>query len=222
MAKYNIYGHVLYSEIEYEKLMNMTERIFINSLINRVPSITEWVDNIWDVDHEYMIKTLEEIKRDIISQDTKTYLRFQKDIGEKTQLALIDEILKITNEDTDKFKINPIKNFKHIEKRYARKISQAYQTRLETIDNMDELEYLTEQVKNFHKLEQTIVYKNGMSVTPSTYLSMLYNVNLTRTGWNQTFKDAEYFEKDLMILETHPNSCPHCAPMQRQGLFENR
>lgn len=222
MAKYNIYGHVLYSEIEYEKLMNMTERIFINSLMNRVPSITEWVDNIWDVDHEYMIKTLEEIKRDIISQDTKTYLRFQKDIGEKTQLALIDEILKITNEDTDKFKINPIKNFKHIEKRYARKISQAYQTRLETIDNMDELEYLTEQVKNFHKLEQTIVYKNGMSVTPSTYLSMLYNVNLTRTGWNQTFKDAEYFEKDLMILETHPMSCPHCAPMQRQSLFKDR
>ena len=24
-------------------------------------------------------------------------------------------------------------------------------------------------------------------VTPSTYLSMLYNVNITRTGWNYTF-----------------------------------
>lgn len=215
MAKYNIYGHVLYSEIEYEKLMNMTERIFINSLMNRVPSITEWVDNIWTVDHEYMIKTLEEIKRDIIESDMRLYLRFKD-----TKINL-DEIISKTDKIPNLYKINRIETFKTIEQKYAKRMSRIYKERLETIDNMDEMEYLTEQVKNFHKLEQTIVYKNGMSVTPSTYLSMLYNVNLTRTGWNQTFKDAEYFEKDLMILETHPMSCPHCAPMQRQSLFKN-
>lgn len=219
MAKYNIYGHVLYSEIEYEKLMYMTEKIFIQSLMNRIPSITEWTTNIWDIDHEYMIQTLEEIKKDILTQDLRTSLKFQ--IDKETPLALIDEILKMTNEETDKFKINPIENFKHVEKKYAQKISKVYKKRLEEIDNWDEMTYLTEQVKNFHKLEQTIVYRNGMSVTPSTYLSMLYNVNLTRTGWNQTFKDAEYFDKDLMILETHRNSCPLCAPMQREGLFKN-
>lgn len=215
MAKYNIYGHVLYSEIEYEKLMNMTERIFINSLMNRVPSITEWVDNIWDVDHEYMIKTLEEIKRDIIESDMRLYLRFK---GTKINL---DEIILKTDKIPNLYKINRIETFKTVEQKYAKRMSRIYKERLETIDNMDEMEYLTKQVKDFHKLEQTIVYKNGMSVTPSTYLSMLYNVNLTRAGWNQTFKDADYFERDLMILETHPMSCPHCAPMQRQGLFEN-
>ena len=90
-----------------------------------------------------------------------------------------------------------------------------YKKRVEDIDNWDEMTYLTEQVKNFHNVEQTIVYKNGMRVTPSTYLSMLYNVNLTRTGWNQTFKDANYFEKDLVVLVPHPLSCPHC--LQYQG-----
>ena len=40
MAKYNIYGHVLYSEIEYEKLMNMTEKnVYLLIINNRVPSI---------------------------------------------------------------------------------------------------------------------------------------------------------------------------------------
>ena len=86
-------------------------------------------------------------------------------------------------------------------------------------DNIDDFTYLTKQIKNFSVLEQTIAYydKRGelvRKVTPSTYLSMLYNVNLTRTGWNQSFKDAEYFENDLMLLETHPHSCPKCATMQ--------
>lgn len=210
MAKYNIYGHVLYSEIEYEKLMYMTEKIFIQSLMNRVPSITEWTKNIWDdIDHEYMIQTLEEIKKDILTQDLRTYLKFKN-----TSIDL-EKILDITDDLPDLFKINDIEKFKYIERKYAERISKVYKSRIETIDNVDEMEYLTEQVKNFHKLEQTIVYKNGMRVTPSTYLSMLYNVNLTRTGWNQTFKDADYFDKDLMILETHRNSCPLCAPMQR-------
>jgi hypothetical protein len=217
MAKYNIYGHVLYSEIEYEKLMYMTEKIFIQSLMNGIPSITEWVENIWNnIDHEYMIVTLEEIKKDIITQDLRTYFKY------KNTTIDLDEILKTTNKIPDLFKINKIENFKYIEKKFGERIAKVYKTRVETIEEVDELEYLTQQVKDFHKLEQTIVYKNGMRVTPSTYLSLLYNVNLTRTGWNQTFKDADYFEKDLMILETHPRSCPLCAPMQRKSIFKNR
>ena len=91
---------------------------------------------------------------------------------------------------------------------------------IEENEYIDEFEFLTNQIKNFSKIEQTIPYRNKAGqairwVTPSTYLSMLYNVNITRTGWNQTFKDAEYFENDLVLLETHPRSCDLCAPMQR-------
>lgn len=217
MAKYNIYGHVLYSEIEYEKLMYMTEKIFIQSLMNRIPTITEWIENIWDnIDHEYMITTLEEIKKDIIRQDSQLYINFKRtgvDVEKAT--SVIDDILKETEKLKDKFRIENIDRFKQVEHQYSTHIARVYKERIETIDNMDELTYLTKQVENFHKIEETIPYSNR-SVTPSTYLSMLYNVNLTRTGWNQTFKDAEYFEKDITKLEYHPLSCPKCAPMQEK------
>lgn len=221
MAKYNIYGHVLYSEIEYEKLMYMTEKIFIQSLMNRVPDITEWIEDIWnDIDHEYMIKTLEEIKLDVIKSDIELRLRY-------SDMPIdISKISEATNNLDDLFSLNKIERFKRVERAFGEYISEKYLSRLETIEIVDEYEYLTKQIKNYDKLEQRIPYFNSQGyivrkVTPSTYLSMLYNVNLTRTGWNQTFKDAEYFEKDLVLLETHPNSCPHCTPMQRKSIFKN-
>lgn len=227
MARYNIYGHVLYSEIEYEKLMYTTERIFINALMNRIGSIEQWTDDIWNnIDHEYMIQTLEEIKKDIINTDIATLLQFQNtDIDlmkfqDFTKKVDIDGILQLTKLQPDTYDISPISKFKAQEKAYGQRVAKYYKRRLEFLDkeNIDELEYLTQQIKNFSKIEQSIPYYSGgeiiRMVTPSTYLSMLYNVNLTRTAWNQTFKDAEYFDKDLMILETHPNSCPLCAPMQ--------
>ena len=215
MARYNIYGHVLYSEIEYEKLMYTTERIFINALMNRIGSIEQWTDDIWnDIDHEYMITTLEEIKKDIIDTDIATLMKYSNTAID------IEQMIEATEELANLYDINSIEKFRIHEKAYGQRVAKYYKRRLEFLDNnsIDELEYLTQQIKNFSKIEQSIPYYSGgqiiRMVTPSTYLSMLYNVNLTRTAWNQTFKDAEYFEKDLMILETHPNSCPLCAPMQ--------
>lgn len=217
MANYNIYGHVLYSEIEYEKLMHATEKIFIQSLMNELPSIKEWTDEIWNnIDHDYMLQTLEEIKRDVITQDLELFLRYKDTIIE------IDELIEATKNQSDLYKINPINRFKNVEKAFGNKVSKAYKKRIDFINNnqyVDEFEYLTNQIQNFNKIEQTIPYRNSSglivrTVTPSTYLSMLYNVNLTRTGWNQTFKDAEYFENDLLLLETHLNSCPLCTQMQ--------
>ena len=215
MARYNIYGHVLYSEIEYEKLMYTTERIFINALMNRIGSIEQWTDDIWnDIDHEYMITTLEEIKKDIIDTDIATLMKYSNTAID------IDQMKEATEKLANLYDINSIEKFRIHEKAYGQRVAKYYKRRLEFLDkeNLDELEYLTQQIKNFRKIEQSIPYYSGgeiiRMVTPSTYLSMLYNVNLTRTAWNQTFKDADYFEKDLMILETHPNSCPLCSPMQ--------
>ena len=221
MAKYNIYGHVLYSEIEYEKLMYTTERIFINALQNRIGGIKSWTDEIWNnIDHEYMITTLQEIKRDVLKGDYDMFLKYKgTTIDIEVLFDQLEEMLKQTDTIPDLYKINDISKFKTVEKSFGEHIAKVYQKRLDTIDDVDEMQFLTTQIKEFHKIEETIPYRsNGLivrRVTPSTYLSMLYNVNLTRTGWNQTFKDAEYFEKDLVILETHPNSCPLCAPMQR-------
>lgn len=216
MAKYNIYGHVLYSEIQYEQLMYETEKIFIRGLMAKLPSIDTWTDDIWNnIDHEYMIQTLEEIKKDVIERDTRSFFKYNKT---KTKITseIIKNILLSTNKFKNIYEISQIVDFKKQERIFAKNIEKAYKKRVKTIEKeyIDEMTYLTEQIKNFSELEGTKVYANGRHVSPSTYLSMLYNVNLTRTGWNQTFKDAAYFEKDLMILETHPRSCPLCAAMQ--------
>lgn len=217
MAKYNIYGHVLYSEIQYEQLMYLTEKIFIQSLMNRIPDIIDWTDDIWNnIDHEYMLQTLEEIKRDVINTDVALLLKYKN-----TKIDL-EKIIDVTKIIPDLFDISPITYFRNIETAYGLKVAGRYREKYDYISkaqNLDMEQYLTRQIKDWYKIEQTIPYthKNGTiarMVTPSTYLSMLYNVNITRTGWNQSFKDADYFEKDLLILETHPRSCPLCAPMQ--------
>lgn len=218
MAKYNIYGHVLYSEIEYERLMYTTERIFINGLMNKLGSIKDWTDSIWNnIDHEYMINTLEEIKRDVISNDIEMLMKY------KNTAIDVEQMVEATDKIVNLYDINPIDKFKKVERAFGRRIETAYNRKINFIEEneyIDEFEFLTNQIKNFSKIEQTIPYRNKAGqairwVTPSTYLSMLYNVNITRTGWNQTFKDAEYFENDLVLLETHPRSCDLCAPMQR-------
>ena len=222
MAKYNIYGHVLYSEIEYEKLMNTTERIFINALMTRIKGIDTWTDEIWDnIDHEYMITTLKEIQNDIINSDIEMYMKY------KNTAIDIEQMIQATDKIKNLYDINSIEKFRDIEIAFGEHISRVYKKRLKFLEEneVDELEYLTKQIKKFNQLEQVIPYKNQQGipiryVTPSTYLSMLYNVNITRTGWNQTFKDAEYFENDLLLLETHPMSCPLCAPMQRKSIFK--
>lgn len=218
MANYNIYGHVLYSEIEYERLMYTTERIFINGLMNKLGSIKDWTDSIWNnIDHEYMINTLEEIKRDVISNDIEMLMKY------KNTAIDVEQMVEATDKIVNLYDINPIDKFKKVERAFGRRIETAYNRKINFIEEneyIDEFEFLTNQIKNFSKIEQTIPYRNNAGqairwVTPSTYLSMLYNVNITRTGWNQTFKDAEYFENDLVLLETHPRSCDLCAPMQR-------
>ena len=222
MAKYNIYGHVLYSEIEYEKLMHITERIFINALMTRIKGIDSWTDDIWNnIDHEYMIQTLKEIEQDIISSDIDLYMRY------KNTAIDMEKMIEATDNIKNLYDINSIDKFRNIERAYGKHISKVYEKRIKFLENneVDELEYLTKQIKKFSQIEQTIPYRNQAGlpvrwVNPSTYLSMLYNVNLTRTGWNQTFKDAEYFENDLLLLETHPRSCPLCAPMQRKSIFK--
>ena len=211
MARYNIYGHVLYSEIEYEKLMYATEKIFMQALMSRLPSITEWTEDIWNnIDHEYMITTLEEIKREVIENDRFLLLKY------KNTALDIDTIIDLTQGLENIFDLNSIDYFKKIESAYGAKVAGRYKKKLEYLqknDNLDITEYLTQQIKDFHKIENTIPYRHSNGeiarmVNPSTYLSMLYNVNITRTGWNQTFKDADYFRKRFTNTRNPPKKLP--------------
>lgn len=192
--------------------MNVTEKIFIQSLMDRIPGIENWTAEIWDnIDHEYMINTLNEIKRDVILSDTSMMLKY------KNTAIDIDTIVDLTENLENIFDINPIEKFREYEISYGIRVNEFYKKKLKSIDKApDVMQFLTEQIKDYDKINNWIPYvgKTTRYVSTSTYLSMLYNVNLTRTAWNQTFKDADYFNNDLVILETHPSSCPLCADAQ--------
>jgi hypothetical protein len=41
-------------------------------------------------------------------------------------------------------------------------------------------------------------------------------VNLTRTAWNQSYKDSILLKNEKYIINTHPFACPHCLKHQGQ------
>ena len=89
----------------------------------------------------------------------------------------------------------------------------------------DKTKYLTTKIKTYNRnVEQYIPYfHNGFVWSMqnlATYNSMLYNVNLTRTAWNQSYKDSILLENDKFIINTHPFACPHC--LQHQGKIYTR
>lgn len=217
MANYNIYGHVLYSIIQYGNYSNQTKKVFIQSLMSKLPSIEQWTTQIWDsIDHEYMITTLEEIKKDVIRTDTSLMLKY------KHTAIDLEQLVEISNKLENIFDINPIEKFQEYEIRNGIHIADRYEQILEDIDTSD-MTQMTELIKNYDKEVNNWIKYDSIPpryVNVDTYLSMLYNVNLTRTGWNQTFKDAEYFDNDLVLLETHRNACPLC--LQAQGKVYSR
>ena len=79
--------------------------------------------------------------------------------------------------------------------------------------------YLSTKIKNYDKnVEDYIPYYHNGTVWSmqnlATYNSMLYNVNLTRTAWNQAYKDSQVLENDKFIINSHPFACPHCLAHQ--------
>lgn len=79
---------------------------------------------------------------------------------------------------------------------------------------------MSTKIKNYDKnIEQFKPYfHNGMVYSMqnlATYNSMLYNVNLTRTAWNQAYKDSYVLDNDKFIINSHPFACKHC--LEHQG-----
>ena len=75
-------------------------------------------------------------------------------------------------------------------------------------------------MKKYDKIDRQIPYFSHTTgdiiryVDVSTYNSMLYNVNLTRSAWNRAIYDAKLLGNHLWYLPAHPFACPHCAEYQ--------
>lgn len=189
--------------IKYEKLLHKAEKEFILGLMDSMTpeEFEEFVeDTFYNINHGYMFEGIEELKRQIME---------------------INSTIDLQRVLPDRYKTISLHEFKQRERQYGRKLISQYKIKFARLQNNDyDLQsYLTAQIKNYRNIEKFIPYfhKNGTIAsmrTLSDYNSMLYNVNLTKSGWNQSIKDAQILGQDLLVLNGHPNSCPICASHQ--------
>lgn len=209
-VKNRIDKEVLLTVQKYDKKLNKTELTYFRNLLEEKnpQEMLEYLNKEYTIDHTYMIKAIDEIKQLIKKKDKI-----------KTFEAIRDIIPNL-------LEINPIEDFKRSELDYAQRVLNKYTQDLADIKTQkDKTKYLTTKIKTYTRnVEQYIPYfHNGFVWSMqnlATYNSMLYNVNLTRTAWNQSYKDSILLENDKFIINTHPFACPHC--LQHQGKIYTR
>lgn len=202
LAKF-IEDEVTVCSIKYEKLLHKAEIEFILGLMNDLSpeEFAEFIDeNFYHIDHGHMEEGIKELIEQIME---------------------IDATIDLQRFLPDRYKTVPIIEFKSKEKQYGERLIKEYIKKYTRIkeNTYDMKSYLTAQIKNYRNMEKFIPYfhKDGTIASMRTladYNSMLYNVNLTKSGWNQSIKDAQILGEDLLILNGHPNSCSDCARHQ--------
>ena len=207
MASYSgfVEKAVYENQIEYDRRMYATEKGYIKYLKEgRSPKeFAELMKRIWgDIDHEYMEKAIQELKEKVAKDD-------------QVHLAMVEQQML-----PDKYELNDIQVFEAYEREFGSEMANQYMASSQRIlDEPSKEGYLSGLIQTFEERigSAGVIYKlangKGRNVPTSTYLSMLYNVNLRMAAWNQTFKDGEYLGYDLYILESHPHACPDCNEM---------
>lgn len=209
-VKNRIDKEVLLTVQKYDKKLNKTELTYFRNLLEEKSpqEMLEYLNKEYTIDHTYMIKAIDEIKQIVKKAD---------------RLKRLQEIRQTI---PNILEINPIEDFKRSELDYAQRVLNKYTQDLADIKTQkDKTKYLTTKIKTYSRnVEQYIPYfHNGFVWSMqnlATYNSMLYNVNLTRTAWNQSYKDSILLENDKFIINTHPFACPHC--LEHQGKIYTR
>jgi len=177
------------------------------------------VSKIWDnVDHRFMDKQIAELRELVHNDNVEQAIN----IGRFKNKEYL-ETLGWTFDD-EYFKLTPESDFQMFEKRFKKNVVTNYGVAHNSIEKVDKEEYLTKKLDKYDKqVNQVIAYyhKNGMLahyVKLSTYLAMVHNVDLTRSGWNQTLADAEKLDMNTYIIPYHPFSCLYCYEYQNKPL----
>lgn len=182
----------------YTYKMDETKKLFFKCLIANltIAYFRKQLNKIWDkVDNELMLKAVEDIRKKVGIEKT--------DVVDPN--ATFQEVYEIN--DVDKFN-DAIKSYKEQIERY-------YKSKKDT-DYVDTDAYISELVSDYDKVQETIPYfnKDGTIkcwVTIATYLTLLYNVNLTRSALNESLYLGKKYGQDLGYFEAHIGCCPTCA-----------
>lgn len=161
----------------------------------------EWVDKKWDKSDRKQMATSKVKLEELVDKANE-----------------VDDIGKTKNY----FELIDYKRFEEVKKSFTDELLKYYEKRQEIAEKVpDKAEYLKEFVDKYDKQMANVPYfKNGKIYswhTLSDYTSMIYNTNLTRSGWNRTLTDADRTGKNLLYITAHPFACPLC--MQYQGKY---
>ena len=185
----------------YTYKMDETKKLFFKCLIANltIAYFRKQLNKIWDkVDNTLMLKAVEEIK---------------KKVGiEETQVVDPNATFR------DVYEINDEEKFNSAIKRYKDNIERYYKDKKQVRDKeyVDTDTYISEIVSDYDKAQETIPYfnKDGTIkcwVTIATYLTLLYNANLTRSALNESLYLGKRYGQDLGYFEAHLGCCPTCA-----------
>ena len=207
--------------VRYTKMMNKTKELYFQCLEEGKSKefFEKEVSKIWDnVDHRFMDKQIAELRELVHNNNVDQAIN----IGRFKNKEYL-ETLGWTFDD-EYFKLTPESDFKMFEKRFKKNVVTNYEVAHNSIKNMDKEEYLTKKLSKYDKqVNQVVAYyhKNGglaHYVKLSTYLAMVHNVDLTRSGWNQTLADADKLDMNTYIIPYHPFSCLYCYEYQNKPL----
>lgn len=184
----------------YTYKMDETKKLFFRCLIANltIAYFIKQLNKIWDkVDNTLMLKAVDEIKK---------------------KVGIEGEVTDPNATFRDVYEINDEEKFNTAIKRYKDNIERYYKDKKEVRDKeyIDTDTYISEIVSDYDKVQETIPYfnKDGTIkcwVTIATYLTLLYNVNLTRSALNESIYLGKRYGQDLGYFEAHMGCCPTCA-----------
>ena len=212
------------SLVKYTRMELTTKEKFFDSLYKQVPleEYTKGIYELWgNIDHSDMTKAIEQLQRMVIQKDFQDAEMYgdKKITTRSIKLENSWRNYQLTKENM--YPLNPERDFKKMETRYMNRHIKLYENTLKRFqDSKDLADDLSNFMKTYDKLDKTIPYYNHHTgeiqryVDVSTYNSMLYNVNLTRSAWNRSFYDAMLLDNHLWYLPAHMFACPACAYYQ--------
>ena len=219
-------GEAVYSiNAHYTELQNKTKILYFTYLQQNksTEAFSKQVEKIWgNIDHKFMDKQIAKLQEHIHSDNVKIAVDIKRIDG--------IEYFKVDNEwiiNEEYFKLVPESEFNKFERKFMERVIKYYSKKKKILEDKSEMEkeiYLEQYLNRYdERINQVVAYYNkdgGIQryVQLSSYLSMLHNVDLTRSGWNQTLSDSDYLGINMFIIPYHPFSCEYCQAYQNKPL----
>lgn len=219
-------GEAVYSiNAHYTELQNKTKILYFTYLQQNksTEAFSKQVEKIWgNIDHKFMDKQIAKLQEHIHSDNVKIAVDIKRIDG--------IEYFKVDNEwiiNEEYFKLVPESEFNKFERKFMERVIKDYSKKKKILEDKSEMEkeiYLEQYLNRYdERINQVVAYYNkdgGIQryVQLSSYLSMLHNVDLTRSGWNQTLSDSDYLDMNTFIIPYHPFSCEYCQAYQNKPL----